>query len=270
MHDAIRSGIEAEFYYYGDNQRAPYGNLPTATIQEYTRQAFDEFERIGVDVAVIACNTVTALCIESLRKTYPFPVVGTEPAVLPAVRSFSEVAVLVTEATFQSERFNRMCAHARERFPDRRLVPVACPMLAGAIERGILGKKKTDYAAYLPKLEGIGERAAVVLGCTHYLFVRQYISDFYRLPVIDGNEGVVRQLKRILENTLSDAAKNAGRESMTTDRPPTTTTAEKGRKSPIFQETVGELEKNVEFLPVVFLGSGHENNKKAYEQMFGY
>ncbi|MBQ2702128.1 MAG: hypothetical protein IJF64_03970, partial [Clostridia bacterium] len=63
---------------------------------------------------------------------------------------------------------------------------------------------------------------------------------------------------------------NAGRESMTTDRPPTTTAAEKGRKNPIFQETVGELEKNVEFLPVVFLGSGHGNNKKAYEQMFGY
>ena len=66
-------------YYYGDNARAPYGGLSSEIIKNYAAEAFDTFSALGARAAVIACNTVTAVCADSFRKIYPFPIVGAEP-----------------------------------------------------------------------------------------------------------------------------------------------------------------------------------------------
>ena len=105
-------------YYYGDNFRAPYGNLNETQIFSYVEEAFAEFDQLQVQAVVIACNTATAICIEELRRKYPFPIIGTEPAVLQAAKEGGEILVLATRATSNSTRLKSLCDKAEELYPN--------------------------------------------------------------------------------------------------------------------------------------------------------
>ena len=192
------------FYYYGDNARAPYGNLPPQTIRAYVGEAFAAFNRLNVQAAVLACNTATALCIDGLRKKYPFPIIGTKPAVLTAAKGGGRVWSLTTRATFESRPYKSLCAHARALNPNCKLTPFACDGLAGAIEKECLrveagkGLSAEDFSKYLPR----GNPTAVVLGCTHYVIIKKYLESFYGCPCYDSNEGIFARLRGILSKQI--------------------------------------------------------------------
>ena len=278
-----------KFYYYGDNRRAPYGNLSPALIRRYTQESFSFFEDLQVKAAVIACNTVTALCIEDLRARYSFPIIGTEPAILPAAKMGGEIFVLTTRATFESLRFRALCDSVCAIYTRARIKLYPCDGLAGEIERrGI--KDGYDFTAHLPR----GSPNAVVLGCTHYVYIKETVRDFYGCEVFDGNEGVARRLHEKLSalTTLKEEKvdKKIGR-------------GEKNRdKRPPFQKKLGGIgkidhycEESTKNNPLCnnankcscvkkaesliisgvsrenefyFLGSGARKNKEFYEQMF--
>ena len=187
-------------YYYGDNTHAPYGNLPFEQIRSYVKRAFDTFARLRVKAAVVACNTVTALLIEELREKYPFPIIGTEPAVLQAAKRGGDVFVLTTRATYESERLKILCTRAKEEYPSCTVRAFACDKLAGEIERGLLDSART-YSQFLPN----GTPRGVVLGCTHYIYIKKYIESFYGCPSYDGNKGIAARLAQII---AGDIAKN--------------------------------------------------------------
>lgn len=182
------------FYYYGDNKRAPYGNLPAEKIKKYVARAFKRFQRLRVKAVVLACNTVTAVCVEELRMKYPFPIIGAEPAVLPAAKGGDEAFVLTTRATYESKRFQALLQKAASLYPKTKISAFPCDGLAGEIEKNILNKEK-DYASFLPR----GEPSAVVLGCTHYVYIAEQIKRFYRAAIFDGNCGIALRLCRVLE-----------------------------------------------------------------------
>lgn len=185
-------------YYYGDNFRAPYGNLPTGKILTYATEAFDVFASLNVSAAVIACNTVTAVCAETFRKKYSFPIVGAEPAVMPAARAGGKVFVLATRATVESERFKKLCVRAKREYPRVLLRAFACDSLAGAIEERLFDESRHrpfDFSPFFP----CGKPDSVVLGCTHYVFLKKQAENFYRCPVYDGNEGIARELVTVLK-----------------------------------------------------------------------
>lgn len=184
---------EGIFYYYGDNEHAPYGNLPPEKIKRYVHKVFNIFRRLRVRAVVIACNTVTAVCIEELRKKYPFPIIGAEPAINTAASHGGEVLALVTRATYESERFRRLCERSQKIFPESNVRPVACDALAGEIERN-LADGSFDCRPFLPE----GKADAVVLGCTHYVYVKEQIRKHYGCEVFDGNEGIARRLFTVL------------------------------------------------------------------------
>lgn len=208
------------FYYYGDNHHAPYGNLSLFKIKKYVRNAFKKFKRLNVKAVVIACNTVTAACIEDLRKEFSFPIIGAEPSVLKAVKMcynknvgnneikmketmYSKpIYVLTTRTTYESERFHELCRKTRKRYPMCNLCLCACDELAGIIEKNILNEQ-FDYAPYLPK----GETAAVVLGCTHYIYIKKKIEDFYHCFCFDGNDGIAKRLVYVLRETYKSYTK---------------------------------------------------------------
>ncbi len=191
-----------DFYYYGDNRHAPYGNLSPKKIRHYVLRVFRRFERLKVSAVVVACNTVTALCVEELRRRYAFPIIGTEPAVYAAAKRGGVVWVLTTRATYESERFRALCRCAREKYPDAEITAYPCDGLAGAIERGV-GGDGVDVAPYLPK----GSPDVVVLGCTHYPLVKGEIEKFYGCVALDGNEGIAKRLKSVL-NAPKNLPKN--------------------------------------------------------------
>ena len=188
------------FYYYGDNKNAPYGNKSVAEIKRLTSRAFQLASTLNPVCGVVACNTVTALLIEELRKNNDFPIIGVEPALFPALRLHDSVCVLSTTATHQSERFQSLCKTAKERFPKATVSAVPCSFLAGEIEKHVFDKKY-DYTPFLPVVKA----DAVVLGCTHYTYIKEKIASFYSAPVFDGNEGVANRLSRLILQNNRDA-----------------------------------------------------------------
>ncbi len=223
------------FYYYGDNARAPYGNLPEEVIFSYVEEAFAHFCRLEAKAVVLACNTATAVCVEGLRRKYSVPIIGAEPALFPAAQCGGEVLVLCTCATGNSARFLRLQANALARFPDVRFLCIGCAELAGEIERHAT-EKEYSYARFLPP----AHPSAVVLGCTHYAYIKHQIERFYQCPVFDGNEGIAKRLRWVLSTPEKPKFEN-GRPLLTTDF-----------SSRIF-----------------YLGSQKTQNQRVFEQMFG-
>ena len=181
-------------YYYGDNRRAPYGNQSINKIRAYAYEAFSFFERVGARVVVIACNTVTALLIDELRLRFPFPIIGVEPAILPAVRRADRILVLATPATAQSERLQALVNKALALRPEVQVRVVGCNRLASIVEQG-LPCNDMQVTAELPRWDA----DCVVLGCTHYSFLKREISEFYNVEVLDGNRGVAHRLQIVLK-----------------------------------------------------------------------
>lgn len=231
--------VDYPFYYYGDNKHAPYGNLPTKKIEKYTFRAFRHLKKYKPIAAVVACNTVTALCVEKLRKKYSFPIIGTEPAVRLAAKEGGEIYILSTRATYESSRFRRLCQQAMREYSYATLRAFPCDGLAGAIEKGLL-QDGEDFSSFLPK----GNPSVVVLGCTHYVYIRKQIEKYYHCPILDGNEGVSRRVKAVLEEKIafdSHSRPHGGK---------------KGSKKPLIKGSI------------FFLGGQKNLNKHIYEQMF--
>lgn len=184
------------FLYFGDNANAPYGNKRPQEIERLTFSAFDYLSRFPVKAAVLACNTVTAECAEALRARCPFPVLGVEPALKPAAKSCKNVLVLATRATLTSKKFRALA----ERVAGGCRFTFYCPRdLAGEIENNIYDLSKIDLARHLP--EGEQRFDGAVLGCTHYIFLKEEISARLRCPVFDGNAGTADHLSEILGKT---------------------------------------------------------------------
>lgn len=251
------------FYYYGDNQHAPYGNLPPKKIKRFVERAFAVFARLKVRAVVIACNTATMLCIDELRKRYTFPIIGTEPAVVPAVKGGGEVFVLTTRATFESNRFKQLCKRAQEKYPHANLTAIACDGLAGEIEKH-LGEKDADFTPFLPR----GQPDVVVLGCTHYIYIKEAIEKFYGCLVICGNEGVALRLCSVIQKEGIKTTFSLKREKNRETQPRLTTPPkkrgnirQKGQKIPFTEEKKGEI---------FFLGKCQVVNKTQCEQMFAH
>ncbi len=182
---------EVFFYYYGDNDRAPYGNRSEGEIAEFTAQALKRFQKIGVDAAVIACNTATAVCIDEMRRQFPFPLLGIEPSVKLAAEECDRVLVLATPRTANSDRLKSLIA----RFPTVRFEVRALPDLAAAVEDHFLREKPLNTFDHLPRSDCSG----VVLGCTHYALITDQIREFYpNAKLYDGAEGVANRLRSIL------------------------------------------------------------------------
>ena len=274
-----RNQGEEIYYYYGDNQHAPYGNLPIKKIKQYVFRAFRLFERLQVKAAVIACNTATAVCVEELRKKFSFPIIGAEPAVCLAAKKGGKVLVLATRATCESERFRVLCERVSKMFPSSEICIRPCEGLAGAIERNLF-RLDYDYTQHLPR-----ESAdAVVLGCTHYIYIVGEIQRFYHCPIFDGNEGIAHRLFGILSEIEGERGETCTPLTTEWDNRPldakfdhkvgllTTQKAGKGYchnlSNKCLQESPPKQRKNNKSRRVIFLGKHRKNNKKTHEQMF--
>lgn len=188
--ECVKQYPHTGFVYFADNYNVPYGNLSPEKVLRLTRSAFERIKAFGPSAVVVACNTVTALCIEALRAEYPFPVIGIQPAVKPAVAHGGKCLVLATRATVNSVAFLRLIA----RYGNADTVVYACSDLAEYIERNVDRYPDIDVCRLLPRVEADG----VVLGCTHYAFAANCIRTFYDCPIYDGISGTVDRLGKFL------------------------------------------------------------------------
>ncbi len=187
--------------YLADQAHAPYGERPLAEIRTLTEGITRFLLAEGARLVVIACNTASAAALHSLRRQFPgTPFVGMEPAVKPAVQRTrsGHVGVIATAATFQGELF----ASLLDRYAgDVAVHTQVCARLVPMIEAGELGGERTRQAlrSYLDPLlaQGIDE---LVLGCTHYPFLRPLIEELAGpgVEIIDPAPAVARQTCRVL------------------------------------------------------------------------
>lgn len=162
--------------------------------------------RENCKAVVIACNTATSVAAAGLRAKYDFPVIGIEPALKPAslLEGEGKIAVLATRVTLALPKFG----HLMELY-GKDALPVPCSGLMECVEQGKLQGPEVD--ALLNELlfpcRNVKIKAAV-LGCTHYPFLKKSIGKWFGpdVPLLDGNAGTARQLRRRLteEGLLSD------------------------------------------------------------------
>jgi glutamate racemase len=202
--DIARYLPQERFVYFADTAHVPYGPRDADDIRQLTAQAIEWLYRQGCKIAVVACNSASAFSLDYLRDHYGerFPIIGLVPALKPAVlqSKTKKVAVLATPATFRGQLIKDVITGFAEpahvevfAFTCLELVPYVeadqansqqCretlrQLLDPAVEQGV------DY---------------LVLGCTHYPFLKHSLEHLYgeRLTLIDSGLAVARQTSRVL------------------------------------------------------------------------
>lgn len=208
---ALRQELPHEhFLYVGDSGCAPYGDRSPAFVIERATTITDFLVRKGAKAVVVACNTATAVAVESLRARYAMPIVAIEPAVKPAAsRTRSRVVgVLATTGTLESPNMGKLLANYGS---DVEFVVQPCPGLADQVEKGALASDETRALVkrYVRPMVDKGADI-VVLGCTHYPFLRPLVQEIAgpAVDVIDPAIPVARELRRRLASAdlLNDDA----------------------------------------------------------------
>ena len=217
LREMVRLMPGEDFYFFGDSANAPYGTKSREQIRDLTLMHSERMRRRGIKALVIACNTATSAAIRDLREAYPdMPVIGIEPALKPAAMTGShpKVLVMATPQTVAGEKFR----HLVEGFADKAAIEaLPCPGLMEFVERGELsGSRLETYLKDLlgPYLSGSRKPDSIVLGCTHYPFVRGMITGLMGddIPVFDGSEGTARETRRRLEEASLLRSRSEGGE----------------------------------------------------------
>lgn len=182
----------ANFLMFCDNKNLPYGDKDKKFLIDTTMQNLREIEKIfKFDIVIFACNTLTSVCIDACRGAFPkVKFVGTVPAIKPALEEFKEeeIAVLATKVTLENSLL--LAKHPSVmRVQMRELATLIDQNLDNlAVLEGILCER-------LAKLDV----KAIVLGCTHYVAVKDLIEKCLpKAKVFDGANGVARRLESLL------------------------------------------------------------------------
>ncbi len=190
-----------QLIYVADSLHAPYGNKSPEEITERCLALTDFLLAHGAKAIVVACNTATAAAIATLRQAHPdLPIIGMEPAVKPAAAASKKgiIGVLATTGTLQSAQFAALLeAYGR----NVQVVTQACVGLVECIERGELDSSETSalLQKYLKPLLDEGADT-IVLGCTHYPFVKAQIQQIVgeNVTLIDTGAAVAKRLQNQL------------------------------------------------------------------------
>jgi glutamate racemase len=199
---AIRAELPIEdLIYVADSGSAPYGARDEEFVAERATILTRFLIEQGVKAVVVACNTATSIAVATLRGRFDIPIVAIEPAVKPAATKTRSrvVGVLATAGTLSSPNMAKLLAHYG---PDVRFLVQPCPGLADQVDKGQLDSDETRSMVerYVRPLVDRGADV-LVLGCTHYPFVRPLVQEVAGsdVEVIDPATAVARQLRRRLE-----------------------------------------------------------------------
>ena len=203
----VRGG--GEYIYFADAAHCPYGDKSAAQIAAIVRAGAVRLMDEGAECIVLACNTATACAIDGLRSEFEKTTfVGTEPCIKTAKIYGKRLCVLATPLTIRQPRFARLLNGEDCFIPD-------CAPLAAEIEHGyphLTGAYKMLAKILAPCRNEKFD--ACVLGCTHYCLIKDHVQKLLRCPVLDGNNGVARQLRK-----LAGASPDRGKVRLITSAP---------------------------------------------------
>ena len=201
MHRVMEALPTENLIYLGDTGRYPYGNKSAETVTRYAIENAEFLLARKVKMLVVACNTMSAVALDALRKRVDGPVIGViEPGARAAVdRSRKRrVGVIGTETTIASGLYTRAL---RALAPDLEIFTRACPLFVPLAEEGWTDNEiaRATVAAYLESIKASGIDT-LILGCTHYPLLKKAIARFLgrRVRLVDSAEETAREVREKL------------------------------------------------------------------------
>lgn len=187
--------------YFGDTARVPYGTHSAETIQKYARQDLSFLLEKNVKAVLVACGTISATSLSTLRKMTDVPIMGViEPASNAVLKFGNNVLVLATKATISSHAYKKTIVHLN---PSANVYEEACPLFVPLVENGYTNSDnmlvKIAVSDYLSKYKET-EIDSVILGCTHYPLLKVAIKNELQGPtIIEAGREAAYQLKNLLD-----------------------------------------------------------------------
>jgi glutamate racemase len=204
----------ADYLYFGDTARLPYGSKSVETVARYAVEAGHFLEARGVEILVIACNTATALALDRITTAVHIPVVGVVEPGAGAAASLTtnkKIVVVGTEATVSSHAYRKALEayglEAREK---------ACPLLVPLVEEGWVEHPVTEQVAriYMGEAFSDGFRTAdtLVLGCTHYPLLKPVLQRVApsHVKIVDSAESTARVVAERTSKLLANSSRTDG------------------------------------------------------------
>lgn len=201
LKEAIKILPNEDYIYFGDSKNAPYGVKSVAEVKALTFEAVEFLIKHKVKAIVVACNTATSAAIEDLRRNYSnIPIIGIEPALKPAVEmnDGGKIVIMATPMTLSEKKFSCLMEKYK---PKAKIVPLPCAGLVEYIEKGIVqGEELNNFLREKFSDLTYNEISSVVLGCTHYPFIKVELNKVLgeKVKIIDGSLGTALQLKRLI------------------------------------------------------------------------
>lgn len=219
----IHAAMPAESIdYVADSANAPWGDKPPGYVRDRALFISGFLVEQGIKAVVIGSNTGTAGSAEALRSTLTIPVVGIEPGIKPAVAATRSrvIGAIVPAAVSESDRL----ASLLDRFGgDVKVVVQPVPGLVEHVERADLASRELRQMVegYLRPMLDAGADA-IVLGSTHYVFLKPLIGEIAgpNVTLIETGAAVARQLARVLEDRGLRADRHSGVERFWTSGDP--------------------------------------------------
>jgi glutamate racemase len=215
LKELITVAPEADYIYFGDTARLPYGSKSAETVARYAIGAAQYLEQHGAQMLVIACNTATALALDRIRQASGVPVVGVvEPgaARAAAVSQVRRVVVIGTEATVTSHAYAKALQAQGIEAAEK-----ACPLFVPLVEEGWSEHSVAEQVAqiYLDQaFTGDFKSADVlVLGCTHYPLLKPLLQKLVpgHVTIVDSADSTARVVSDLLRKGLPKHSSDAER-----------------------------------------------------------
>jgi glutamate racemase len=210
--------------YLGDTARVPYGMRSPETVTRYSFENTRFLSSKGIKMLVVACNTVSAVSLEAIKKSVGIPVIGViEPGAKAAVNATQSkrVAVIGTSATIRSSAYTKAILAAD---PSVEVFPMSCPLFVPLVEEGWTDGPIVEMTAerYLRDVREKGIDT-LVLGCTHYPLLKNVLSKIMGpgVTLIDSAIETAAEIKDTLSrlSLLRPALDDTVREFYVTDSP---------------------------------------------------
>lgn len=209
----------ADYLYFGDTARLPYGSKSVETVARYAVEAAHYLESHGAQLLVIACNTATALALDRITAAAHVPVIGVVEPGADSASSASKkkkVVVIGTEATVGSHAYRRALEARGLQTHEK-----ACPLLVPLVEEGWIDHPVTEQVAriYLNEAFSDGSESAdvLLLGCTHYPLLRPLLRRVAppHVSIVDSAEStacaVAGRMRQLLPESANEERRSTPR-----------------------------------------------------------
>ena len=202
LKELIRCLPRERFVYFGDMARTPYGSKSKETVTRYSRQIVRFLLSEDVKAIVVACNTASAMALDTLEKEFDVPLTGVvKPGAKAAadVTKTGHIGLIGTESTITSGIYENYLKDYR---PDTRITGKACPLFVSLVEEGLIEDPVTTEIArrYISGFRDT-DVDTLIMGCTHFPMIEDTIQRIAgeHIKLVNPASETARSTREMLE-----------------------------------------------------------------------